>query len=65
MASARRKPSYNSALMLNRIVNLGVSDSQRADMLDTLNAIAVSDGVSSIVRDLAAGFIQHQADRSS
>jgi hypothetical protein len=63
LQSARNKPSYNSALMLNRILNSDIPDLQRAEMLDILNSIAASDAVSSIVRDLAMRFIQYQAQR--
>lgn len=65
LESARAAPSYNSALMINRILNSEIPAALRAEMLEILDAIAAADALPGIVRDLAAGFIRHQSLRDN
>ncbi len=60
LESLRRRPSYHTILMLNRILNSEISSEQRTEFTGILNHIKNNEFVESELREEAADFLYYQ-----
>jgi hypothetical protein len=58
--SVRRVPSYNGVLMINRILNSKLSESERAEYLAILRSVIGDASAPATVRDMAERFLARQ-----
>jgi hypothetical protein len=59
--SVRRKPTYLNVWMVNRILNAGIPDDHRQQLLGLLRSVSTNPAASASVAEVANGFLQHQA----
>lgn len=58
--SLERRPSYNSVLMVNRILNSNLESSERQELMSTLTQVQKREEVCGAVRSLATMFVESQ-----
>lgn len=58
--SARRKPSYNGVLMINRILNSDLSKAERAELMEILQAVVADQSAPDEVIEMAEGFVKRR-----
>ncbi len=61
--SLARQPTYLTLWMVNRILNSNLSKTDRQAWLDCLNSVSEHPNAPAVVKDEAAAFIAHQAER--
>ncbi|QDT66377.1 hypothetical protein V22_36440 [Calycomorphotria hydatis] len=61
---ARVYPSYNSILMVNRILNSEIPNQERSDLMDILRSTKNRDDIPDRVNELAADLLEFQNDRT-
>jgi hypothetical protein len=64
-ASVKTHPSYNSVLMINRILNSCLTDAERREYLSALEIIATSSSAPTEIVTEAQSFIAYQSGRGS
>lgn len=64
VASVRRRPTHYPVMMVNRMLNGGITTADGTDLLGLLRAVAEDESVSIGIRRDAERFIEHQRGRS-
>lgn len=60
---AKISPSYNSILMVNRILNSELSDSDRLEMMEILHQTTSAKHIPETVRELASELLEYQTSK--
>ena len=60
---AKTFPSYNSILMVNRILNSELTDADRFQMMEILRQTADAKHVSEIINELASELLEYQTEK--
>ena len=63
VASVRRKPAEFPVLMVNRLLNAGVTSVGGVDLLDLLRSVAADPECAASVRESAAEYLEYQSRR--
>jgi hypothetical protein len=63
--SVRRAPSYNGVLLINRILNSNISESDRQEYLTLLRSVMNEERTPDTVRDMAGRYLHRQEQRGS